>query len=153
MKQGTSWLTTIFIDQFEGSMQWKPKMAARGCEPNTVVSWAPIGEWIVSICFMTCCKIWHLVCFQPRNVWYPQQSWHGHSTVSPRWHDMKTKLAWLLLQRYCMKSASSRNQIDCPTQQAKCVMIHTAAIADCTHGNGAKHIFVSNAQYLDYNEQ
>ena len=70
--------------------------------------------------------------------------------VCLRWHEIKTNLAWLLLQRYCTKSASSRNQIACPTQEAKCVMMHTAAIADCTHGKGAKHIFVSNAQYLTY---
>ena len=32
-------------------------------------------------------------------------------TICPEWHDMITKLAWLLLQHYCMKSASSGNQI------------------------------------------
>ena len=30
VKQGTSRLTTIFIDQCEGSMQWKPKNGRQG---------------------------------------------------------------------------------------------------------------------------
>ena len=68
-----------------------------------------------------------------------QQGWPGHGMICPRLHDMITKLAWLLLQHYCMKSASSRNQIqDCATQEAKCVMMHTVTVADFTQGTRSK---------------
>ena len=83
------------------------------------------------------------------------QGWFGHCMICPEWHDMITKLAWLLLQRHCMKSASSGNQIKIDLHKKKnalwCTLpqlqIYTWKTAD------AKCIFVWNAQYLNYNDE
>ena len=123
--------------------------------PNTVVSWAPIGEWIVSNCFMTCCKIWQSLFSTKKCVIFTTElAWSQYGLSKVTWYENKFGMASTPALLYEVSLfQKSRRQIACPTQEAKCVMMHTATIADCTHGKGAKNIFVSNTQYLNYNEQ
>ena len=87
----------------------KPKMAAtKSCEPSTFDRCTPIGQWLASDSFVTCCKTWQTL-FLTENVWYSGQGWSVHSMI---WPISITKLMWLPLQHSCtLKSALTWNQI------------------------------------------
>ena len=82
--------------------------ATRSCEPNTFDRCAPIGQWLASDSFVTCCKTWQNL-FLTKNVWYSEQGWSVHSMI---WPISITKFMWLPLQHSCtLKSTLSWNPI------------------------------------------
>ena len=130
----------VWVNSAPQPKRWGPRAhrGSQGTEPNTVVSCAPIGEWIVPDCFVTCCKTWQSLSLTKKSVIYTTMlAWSQHDLSKVAWYHI-TNLTWFLLQHYCMKSASSRNHKYCPTQEAKRVMMHTHTVSDFTQGNRCK---------------
>ena len=73
---------------------WTPKMAAKGCEPNIVVSCAPVGEWIVSNCFVTCCKTWLSLFLSKKCVIYTTKlAWLQYDLSKVTWFENQVGMA------------------------------------------------------------
>ena len=81
-------------------------------------------------------------------------------TICPEWHDMITKLAWLLLQRYCIKSpwwSQPRLEIRSRLTYTRRKTRYDVHCHNCKFYTwkkaDAKCTFVSNAQSLNYNDE
>ena len=109
-------------------------MAAKTCEPNTVVICVPIGEWIVSDCFVACCKTWQSLFLTKKCVIYTTKlAWSRHDLSKVTWYDNKiraslfSKSSFARLQEFwnssiCLYEIKRKNlsQSTCPTGSFTC---------------------------------
>ena len=100
----------------------KTQMATRVCDPNTFVSCALIGEWIVSDCLTKKCVIYT-----------SRLAWSQYDLSRVTWYDSKIGMASTPALLYEVSLFWKSDQ-DWPTQEAKRVMMHTTTIANFTLG-------------------